>query len=158
MKILSFMKGAGMKIFGKSKAKKEAAAAAKAPVVNPADEVREHILGYGFEIENFDVRVEGERVILSGKVNSEEIKSKILVAAGNVEGIAEVEDHLEVEVPAPEPRYYTVKKGDFLSKIAREMYGNANKYPVIFEANKPMLKDPDLIYPGQVLVIPPLEG
>ena len=44
--------------------------------------------------------------------------------------------------------------GDTLSKIAKEMYGDANKYPVIFEANKPMLKDPDKIYPGQVLRIP----
>lgn len=56
-----------------------------------------------------------------------------------------------------EKQFYTVKKGDYLSKIAKAVYGNANKYMIIFEANKPMLKDPDLIYPGQVLVIPPLE-
>jgi len=47
-----------------------------------------------------------------------------------------------------------VVKGDTLSAIAKEMYGSANKYPVIFEANKPMLTDPDKIYPGQVLRIP----
>jgi nucleoid-associated protein YgaU len=52
-------------------------------------------------------------------------------------------------------RTYTVEKGDTLSGIAKKMYGNANKYPQIFEANKPMLKDPDKIYPGQVLRIPP---
>ena len=52
-------------------------------------------------------------------------------------------------------RTYTVEKGDTLSGIAKKMYGNANKYPRIFEANKPMLKDPDKIYPGQVLRIPP---
>jgi len=51
---------------------------------------------------------------------------------------------------------YTVKSGDSLSKIAKEMYGDASKYPTIFEANKPMLKDPDKIYPGQVLRIPTL--
>ena len=51
-------------------------------------------------------------------------------------------------------RTYTVEKGDTLSGIAKKMYGNANKYPQIFEANKPMLKDPDKIYPGQVLRIP----
>ncbi len=51
-------------------------------------------------------------------------------------------------------RTYTVKKGDTLSAIAKETLGNANKYPLIFEANKPMLKDPDKIYPGQVLRIP----
>lgn len=158
MKLLSFMKGAGAKVFGKSQAKKTEAVRPGAPAVNPADELKEHILGYGFEIDQFAVKVEGDKVIVSGKVASEDIKSKILVAAGNIEGIAEVEDMIEVEKPAPEPRYYTVKKGDFLSKISREMYGNANKYPIIFEANKPMLKNPDLIYPGQVLVIPPLEG
>ena len=52
-------------------------------------------------------------------------------------------------------RTYTVVKGDTLSKISKEMYGDANKYNTIFEANKPMLKDPDKIYPGQVLRIPP---
>ena len=51
-------------------------------------------------------------------------------------------------------RTYTVEKGDTLSRIAKEMYGDASKYPMIFEANKPMLKDPDKIYPGQVLRIP----
>ena len=57
----------------------------------------------------------------------------------------------------PETKFYTVVSGDTLGKIAKEYYGNAMKYPEIFEANKPMLKDPDLIYPGQVLRIPPLE-
>jgi nucleoid-associated protein YgaU len=61
-----------------------------------------------------------------------------------------------VATPAPEARYHTVEKGDSLSKIAKEMYGDPMKYPAIFEANKPMLKDPDLIYPGQVLRIPEL--
>ena len=50
---------------------------------------------------------------------------------------------------------YTVKSGDTLSGIAKEVYGNAGKYQQIFESNRPMLKDPDHIYPGQVLRIPP---
>ena len=53
-----------------------------------------------------------------------------------------------------ESRFYTVKSGDSLSKIAKEMYGNANDYMKIFDANKPMLSDPNKIYPGQVLRIP----
>lgn len=53
-----------------------------------------------------------------------------------------------------ESRFYTVKKGDTLSAISKEMYGNANLYNKIFEANKPMLSSPDKIYPGQVLRIP----
>jgi nucleoid-associated protein YgaU len=55
-------------------------------------------------------------------------------------------------------RTYTVKKGDTLSAIAKETLGNANRYMLIFEANKPMLKDPDKIYPGQVLRIPVAES
>ena len=63
----------------------------------------------------------------------------------------------EVVEPEPEAQFYTVQPGDSLSKIAKQFYGNAMKYPVIFDANKPMLKDPNKIYPGQVLRIPPLE-
>ncbi len=52
---------------------------------------------------------------------------------------------------------YTVNPGDSLSKIAKAHYGNAMKYTVIFEANTPMLEDPNKIYPSQVLRIPPLD-
>ena len=55
-------------------------------------------------------------------------------------------------------KFYTVERGDTLSKIAQEFYGDGSKFPVIFEANKPMLKSADLIYPGQVLRIPPLDA
>ena len=63
-------------------------------------------------------------------------------------------DSIDVQDKAPESQMYTVKSGDSLSKIASEVYGDANKYMQIFEANKPMLSDPDKIYPGQVLRIP----
>lgn len=62
---------------------------------------------------------------------------------------------MTVKKKEPEAKYYTVVKGDTLSKIAKQYYGDAMKYPVIFDANKPMLTDPDKIYPGQVLRIPP---
>ena len=75
---------------------------------------------------------------------------------GNIAQVSQVDDRLEVVTPEPEAQFYVVKKGDTLSKIAKEYYGDFKKYPVIFEANKPMLKDPDLIYPGQTLRIPPL--
>ena len=60
--------------------------------------------------------------------------------------------------PAPAGRMvklHKVKEGDTLSAISKAHYGSANKYMTIFEANRPMLKDPDKIYPGQVLRIPP---
>ena len=82
-------------------------------------------------------------------------KEKILLCCGNVGGVSKVDDKMTVEVAEPQATFYTVVSGDNLSKIAKQHYGDANKYPVIFEANKPMLKHPDKIYPGQVLRIPP---
>ena len=51
-------------------------------------------------------------------------------------------------------QYYEVKKGDSLSKIAQQYYGDPMLYPRIFEANKDILKDPNKIKPGQKLRIP----
>ena len=79
-----------------------------------------------------------------------------MLTCGNVAGVAAVDDDLIVDKPQPESQWHTVESGDNLSKIAKKFYGDANKYPQIFEANKPMLKDPDKIYPGQKLRIPPL--
>jgi nucleoid-associated protein YgaU len=154
MGLISFIKGAGEKIFGKSEVRQEQ---------EKADLILAHIKQFGFNTSDIQVKVDNDKVILMGSIDTIENKNKIVVTAGNVEGIASVDDWLVVKYPPvvtpppPEKQYYTVKKGDYLSKIAKEVYGNANKYNVIFEANKPMLKDPNLIYPGQVLVIPPLE-
>ena len=76
------------------------------------------------------------------------------MCCGNVEGVEAVNDQMGVASPEPEAQFHTVVKGDTLSKIAKEAYGDAMKYPVIFEAKKPMLSHPDKIYPGQVLRIP----
>ena len=80
-----------------------------------------------------------------------------MLAVGSVAGVAGVDDQIVVEAPEPEATFYTVVSGDTLSKIAKEHYGDAMKYPVIFEANRPMLTDPDKIYVGQVLRIPPMD-
>lgn len=153
MGLISFIKNAGDKLF-KSEEKREQ---------EKADLITAHIRKYGFDTSDIQVKVDDDKVLLSGSVDTLENKNKIIVTAGNVTGISSVDDRIVVKVPpvvpapAPEKQFYTVKKGDYLSKIAKAVYGNANKYMIIFEANKPMLKDPDLIYPGQVLVIPPLE-
>jgi len=110
----------------------------------------------GFKVDELGVRVDGDKTTLTGTVDSQEIREKIVLLIGNTEGTGSVDDQLQVSAPAPEAQYYEVVKGDTLSHIAKHFYGNANKYPVIFEANKPMLKDPDEIYPGQKLRIPPL--
>jgi len=109
----------------------------------------------GIAVEGLNIAVDGDKVTVQGKVKTQEDKEKLVLLCGNHADFARVDDsHIQVTEPAPEATYYEVKSGDTLSKIAQQHYGNANKYPVIFEANKPMLKDPDHIYPGQKLRIP----
>ena len=109
----------------------------------------------GIDTSKIQVKVEGEKVVATGEAASQEEKEKILLALGNVAGISSVDDQITVIGPvAKEARFVTVEKGDTLSAIAKRVYGDANKYQKIFEANKPMLKNPDRIYPGQSLRIP----
>ncbi len=154
MGLFDFVKKAGAKIFGGHDAH-----AAEPPVPQPHPEkaaaLAKFIQDLGFDVKDLAVEVVGELATVSGTVASQELKEKVVLAIGNVEGIAQVDDRLHVEVPEPPAVFYTVQSGDTLSKIAKHHYGSANKYMVIFEANKPMLKDPDKIYPGQVLRIPP---
>lgn len=143
--------------------------------------IRQHLLDLGLRLNPLSVvaHPDSKMVSLIGRAATLEDKEKAIVAAGNVEGVESVDDRLRVgEAPpaaagAPAPpdaagddqppaseqptaRFYTVEKGDTLSAIAKREYGSAGKYPLIFEANRPMLSDPDRIYPGQVLRIPPL--
>ena len=67
---------------------------------------------------------------------------------------SDVEGGSSSTAPAPSGRSYTVVKGDSLSKIAKQFYGDAKQWKKIFEANTDSIKNPDLIYPGQVLKIP----
>ena len=141
MGLLNFMKSAGEKIFGTAHA-------------SEAQSLTDHIKNIGGE--NVKVDFKEGVVSASGKAKSQEEKEKILLALGNVAGVEKVEDHIEVPggTSNGSSHFYTVKSGDTLSKIAKEYYHDANKYPKIFEANKPMLSHPDKIYPGQVLRIP----
>ena len=91
---------------------------------------------------------------LKGEAPSQAAREKAILVVGNVDHVARVDDQMTVATAEPESKFYTVQSGDNLSKIAKEVYGDANQYPKIFEANKPMLKDPDEIFPGQVLRIP----
>ncbi len=108
----------------------------------------------GLTVEHLGIQVDGERVTLTGTTASQETREKLVLLVGNVHGVGQVDDQLQVVQPAPETLFYTVKRGDTLSKIAQAHYGDANQYPRIFEANRPLLRDPDEIYPGQTLRIP----
>ena len=123
----------------------------------PAEAIKKEVedLGLGDDLGgDFRVMVEGDKVKLEGKAPSQDVKEKIILAAGNVSGVSEVEDAMEGGDETDAAVFHTVVSGDTLSKIAKAYLGDAMKYPAIFEANKPMLADPDKIYPGQVLRIP----
>ncbi|WP_191059685.1 peptidoglycan-binding protein LysM [Geminicoccus harenae] len=121
-----------------------------------ADELKKEAASHGLDVSGVDVAVDGDKVTVKGGAKSQEEKEKIILAMGNVAGVAKVEDQIApaVAAEAEGASFYTVEKGDTLSAIAKAQYGDASKYPAIFEANKPMLKHPDKIYPGQVLRIP----
>jgi len=153
MGLLDFVRSAGEKLFGPD----EAAAAPttdEAVLTKRAGTLEAHVHKLGLPVDGLKIKVADDVAYVKGTVASQDVAEKIVLAVGNVTGIAKVESRLEVTSPTPEARYYTVVKGDTLSAISKKQYGDANQYPKIFEANKPMLKDPDRIYPGQVLRIP----
>lgn len=164
MGLFSFLKNAGASLFKGKDAPAEPAADASPDVMKVLQEQRAQllknsVLSLGLDVENLDVTIDGDVVTIYGQVPTHEAREKVILAVGNVEGVATVDDRLAVvEPPKPESQFHTVERGDTLSKIAKVYYGNAMKYPVIFEANKPMLSDPDKIYPGQVLRIPNLDA
>jgi len=166
MGLMSFIKEAGEKLFGKGEAKAAQDAAAQAPTPEniataskaAGDAIANYIVSQGLQVDGLDVAFEAASatVTVAGSVADQATKEKVLLCCGNVAHVAAVNDMLVVSVTQPESQWHAVASGDNLSKIAKQYYGDANKYPAIFEANKPMLTHPDKIYPGQVLRIPPL--
>lgn len=164
MGLLSFIKEAGEKLFGHGEAKvaQEAAKAAPSPENQAAANqaaaaaITTYIGTQGLPTDSLDVSFDGSdaSVTVAGEVGDQTTKEKILLCCGNVAGVGAVNDLMTVATAEDESKWHTVVSGDTLSKIAKAFYGDANKYPVIFEANRPMLSHPDKIYPGQMLRIP----
>ncbi|MEZ2294138.1 peptidoglycan-binding protein LysM [Variovorax sp. RCC_210] len=157
MGLLSFIKEAGEKLFGGSSAH---AAAADAPDANAAAAaaIKTYIETQNLGLTGLVVTYAASSgvVTLAGNAPSQEASEKASLAAGNVANVTSVDNNL-VAPAAPPAQYHDVVKGDTLSAISKKYYGDANKYNAIFEANKPMLSNPDKIYPGQKLRIPPLK-
>jgi nucleoid-associated protein YgaU len=143
MSVLSFFKDVGANIFGKGKKETEAI----------TELLNKDLPG---QISNLKVEFDKGIVTLGGTCDSHATKEKAVLLAGNVKGVESVNDALEAPDPVEPTEFYTIKKGDTLSRIAKNYYGSGSKYPVIFEANREVIKDPDLIYPGQVVRIPKL--
>ena len=119
----------------------------------PGKKMQKEVEKHGLEVKDLDIKVEGDKVKVGGEVADQATREKVVLALGNVIGVAAVEDAIKPAQAGPEAKMHTVKKGDTLWGIAEEQYGDGSKFNTIFEANRPMLKDPDEIYPGQVLRI-----
>lgn len=178
MGLFSFIKNAGAKAFNfKKKETKEVPMPQTADVdveallnEQKAQMLEQLVTSMELSVSDLDITVDGDMVTIYGNADTLSDKEKLILVLGNVDGIATVDDYVNVlnmeatEDEAGQRRYdgeaqfHTVAKGDTLGKIAKSYYGNAMKYPVIFEANRPMLSDPNKIYPGQVLRIPPLDA
>ena len=141
MGLLSFAKNIGKKLFGKDD--------------DPAEKLKEHIEESNPGVSNLDIQVNDGVATIKGDTEDPSALEKVILMAGNAMGIEEVRAD---EVTAPEQtvsvEYYEVQSGDSLWKIAKNTYGDGNRYPEIFEANKEVIQDPDLIFPGQILRIP----
>ncbi len=169
MGLFEFLKSAGSKIL----TKKNAATVKTKEIIKMEKELlakqeellkKQKLVLLKGMVDSTNVKVKGleldynkDKVTVYGQVKTQADKEKVILALGNVGGVAKVDDRISVSKPEPEATFYTVKRGDSLSKIAKKVYGNPKLYKQIFEANKPMLKDPNLIYPGQTLRIPPMK-
>lgn len=150
--------------------------------VGPSQVLRDN----GIDPSTLDFSFGGDgTVTISGTAANEAERQKIIELVSGIAGVSAVNDQTSVapppapeapvvaapepevsSAPSPEPateapptaaKTYTVQPGDSLWKIAEAHYGNGSKYMKIFEANQPLLEDPDKIFPGQELVIPDLE-
>lgn len=159
MGLFDFVKGIGKKNTAPAEPQ-PAPAASPTPAEPSAQEIANKLLGHikalGLPVTGLSVTYNGssDLATIKGQVQSQADREKIVLAVGNIDHVAKVDDQMIVVAPAPESKFYTVKSGDTLSKIAKEYYGDVNQYNKIFEANRPLLKDADDIFPGQVLRIP----
>lgn len=156
MGLFSFIKEAGEKLFGGNDA--HAAAPSEDVNVKAAQAIANYIDTQNLGASNLQVQFDGSqgKVTVQGVAPTQTAKEKVTLCCGNVANVQSVDNLMTVTNPEPEAQYHDVVRGDTLSAISKKYYGDANKYNAIFEANKPMLSNPDKIYPGQKLRIPAL--
>jgi nucleoid-associated protein YgaU len=141
MGLFDFVKDIGNKLFSRDE--------------DAAEKIKAHIQNSNPGIQGLAVEFTEGVVSLSGNADSSEALEKAVLMAGNVKGVAEVKAQgLSAPQPQTTVEYYVIQKGDTLSAIAKQYYGKANDYPRIFEANREVIGNPDLIYPGQKIRIP----
>lgn len=141
MGLFDYVKDIGKKLFNREE--------------EAADQIKKHIEKDNPGVTDLKVSFTKGVVSLAGKASSAAAMEKAVLMAGNVQGVTNVNaDVLEAPPSQEKVDYYEIKKGDTLSAIAKQCYGKASDYPRIFEANREVIKDPNLIYPGQKIRIP----
>ncbi|MBK5963403.1 peptidoglycan-binding protein LysM [Thiocystis minor] len=141
MGLFDFLKGNGKKVFGND--------------AEASDKIKEEIERDNPGVKDLSVTFDNGVVALSGTADTPDAMEKAVLMAGNIQGVEQVKaDRLNAPPQAAEIEFYVIAKGDSLSAIAKKFYGDGNAYPRIFEANREVIKDPDLIYPGQKIRIP----
>ena len=158
MGLFDFVKDAGAKILHRESEPETESAEEQLGELRKANELLRFALSMELPVHDLKVEFDDGVATVHGKADTTAVKENIIIGIGNVEGVAQVDDRMQVETVEPPAQFYTVKPGDSLSKIAKAYYGDPMKYTTIFEANKPMLTDPDKIYPGQVVRIPAIHS
>ena len=143
------------KMSARAAAKRSAENTAKRAAAQKSNELEKYVRGLGLEVKGLDIRFDDGTAFIDGEAADAATKQRVILAVGNAEGVGQVDESLTVgSDDGGDAEMYVVMSGDTLWGIAQSTYGDGNRYPEIFEANKPMLTDPDLIFPGQVLRIP----
>jgi nucleoid-associated protein YgaU len=120
-----------------------------------ATKITEHLEANNPGIEGLSVDYQDGVVTVSGEAADSEAVEKAILMAGNVEGVKEVINNTSVPIVEEiKVEYYVIQSGDTLSKLAKKYYGDAMAYNRIFEANREVIQDPDLIFVGQKIRIP----
>ncbi len=141
MEMIDFIKNIGQKLFDRND--------------EAAEKIKAHIEATNPGIQKLNVKFKEGTVWLAGAADSAEAKEKTVLMAGNVKGVMKViADDVTAPLPQKEVEYFEIRVGDTLSTIANLYYGNPNEFPRIFEANREVIKNPNLIYPGQKIRIP----
>lgn len=143
------------KMSARAAAKRSSENTAKRAAAQKSNELEKYVRQLGLDVKGLDIRFDDGTAYIDGEAADAATKQRVILAVGNAEGVGRVDEDLSVaKDDGGDAEMYVVEKGDTLWGIATAAYGDGNRHPEIFEANKPMLKDPDLIFPGQVLRIP----
>jgi len=142
-------------IRARAEQKRSAANAEKRAEAKKSTELEKYVRGLGLEVGSLDIRFDDGTAYIDGEAADSATKERVILAVGNCEGVGQVDESITIaQDDGASAEMHVVEAGDTLWAIATAAYGDGNRYPEIFEANKPMLKDPDEIFPGQVLRIP----